>query len=359
MLKSCRLCPHYTYIVAVLSAALFLIAGCIRPDSSTLPPALAPVQAGTADIFALNQRLGRGVNLGNALEANYEGEWGLVLQEAYFQLIAEAGFTSIRVPIRWSAHADAQPPYAIEEKFLQRIDWVIEQALANNLLVVINMHHYDEIMQDPDAHRARFLGIWQALAAHFQAQPPEVLFELLNEPNTNLLPYRWNALVKEAIATIRATNPTRALIIGPTGWNNVNDLVNLELPAEDRNLIVTFHLYEPFRFTHQGAEWVAGSDPWLGTTWEGSTAEQRQLLTLFDKATTWAEKRQRPLFLGEFGAYSKADLPSRVRWTAFVARTAEERGISWAYWEFGAGFGVYDRSRQAWNEELLRALIPE
>lgn len=31
------------------------------------------------DLFALNARLGRGVNLGNALEAPGEGEWGVTL----------------------------------------------------------------------------------------------------------------------------------------------------------------------------------------------------------------------------------------------------------------------------------------
>lgn len=339
-----------------LALLFFLLASCI---AAPLPPPTADNGAVPAhDIFALNQRLGRGVNLGNALEATYEGEWGMVLEEDYFRLIAEAGFTSIRVPIRWNAHAAAQPPYAIDEKFLQRVDWVIEQALANKLLVVINIHHYEEMMQDPDGHRARFMGIWQQLAEHYQDQPPELLFELLNEPNTNLLPYRWNAIVPDLLAIIRTTNPTRAIVVGPTSWNHVNDLVNLELPAEDHNLIVTFHLYEPFAFTHQGAEWVNGADAWLGTTWDGTEAEQHTLLTLLDKATTWATNHQRPLFLGEFGAYSRADLASRVRWTAFVARSAEARRISWAYWEFGSGFGVYDRDRKLWREELLQALVP-
>jgi len=356
-------CLSVTPLLLWVGLISLLVASCVAAlpatPGSTLPPttdhATVPQQE---EIFALNQRLGRGVNLGNALEATYEGEWGMVLQEDYFRLIAEAGFTSIRVPIRWNAHAASALPYTIDAAFLQRVDWVIDQALANDLLVVINIHHYEEMMQDPDGHRARFLGIWRALAEHYQERPPTVLFELLNEPNTNLLPYRWNAILKDALATIRPTNPTRAIIVGPTSWNNANDLVNLELPAEDRNLIVTFHLYEPFPFTHQGAEWVNGSDGWLGTTWEGTAAEERQLLTLLDKATAWAVKRQRPLFLGEFGAYSKADLPSRARWTSFVARRAEERAISWAYWEFGAGFGVYDRDRNAWNEDLLGALIP-
>ena len=62
--------------------------------------------------------------------------------------------------------------------------------------------------------------------------------------------------------------------------------------------------------------------------------------------------------MGEFGAYEKADMQSRVNWTKFVREEAEARGISWAYWEFGAGFGIYDRKVKAWNKDLLNALIP-
>ena len=64
--------------------------------------------------------------------------------------------------------------------------------------------------------------------------------------------------------------------------------------------------------------------------------------------------------MGEFGAYSKADMESRVRWTDFVARSAEKRGIAWSYWDFAsAGFGVYDGLNKMWRIELLKALIPE
>ncbi len=65
-----------------------------------------------------------------------------------------------------------------------------------------------------------------------------------------------------------------------------------------------------------------------------------------------------PLWLGEFGAYNKADMQSRINWTKFVREQAEVRGIPWAYWEFGAEFGVYDRKVQDWNKGLLEALIP-
>src|ERR1700681_3953301 len=57
------------------------------------------------DAFHYNRLLGRGINLGNALDAPQEGAWGVTLEADYFRLIQEAGFNSVRIPIRWSAHA--------------------------------------------------------------------------------------------------------------------------------------------------------------------------------------------------------------------------------------------------------------
>src|SRR5262249_60400971 len=108
----------------------------------------------------LARLLGRGVNLGNALEAPREGAWGLTLKEEYFQLIKDAGFRSVRLPVRWSAHAAAEPPYTIDAAFFQRIDWAVEQALSRGLAAVLNVHHYDEMFRDPDRHLPRLLGLW-------------------------------------------------------------------------------------------------------------------------------------------------------------------------------------------------------
>ena len=51
------------------------------------------------DAFAANRRLGRGINLGNALEAPREGAWGLTLQVEHFERIKQAGFAAVRIPI--------------------------------------------------------------------------------------------------------------------------------------------------------------------------------------------------------------------------------------------------------------------
>ena len=58
------------------------------------------------------------------------------------------------------------------------------------------------------------------------------------------------------------------------------------------------------------------------------------------------------MLLGEFGAYDKADMDSRARYTAAVARAAERLGWSWAYWQFDSDFVVYDIGKDAWVEPL-------
>ncbi len=65
------------------------------------------------------------------------------------------------------------------------------------------------------------------------------------------------------------------------------------------------------------------------------------------------------MLLGEFGAYDKAPMDSRVRWTGTVARAAEARGFAYAYWQFSSDFLLYDFSRQGWVEPILRAVVPE
>jgi len=313
-----------------------------------------------ADAFELNRQLGRAVNMGNMLEAPDEGEWGVYLREEYFDLIADAGFTGVRIPVRWSAHAEEDPPYAIDAEWMDRVQRAVDQALQRELVVVLNMHHYDEIFEDPDGHKDRFFAMWDEIAERFKDYPEELMFEFLNEPHNNLSAIKWNRMLIDLIPRVRETNPDRVLVIGPGDYNSVDSIGELtRLPQDDRNIIVTVHYYSPFQFTHQGASWVdADSDAWLGTTWEGTEEEKAEVIEDFNKVDDWATEKERPVFLGEFGAYSRAGMESRVRWTNFIAREAESRGWSFAYWEFGAGFGAYNRDADEWREPLLNALIP-
>jgi endoglucanase len=310
------------------------------------------------DIFTANQRLQRTVNLGNALEAPVEGEWGVYLREDYFRLIAEAGFTAVRVPINFEAHADKNAPYTIDPYFLERVDWVIRNASANKLVAILDMHNYQAMMDTPYSEQARFMALWGQIADRYRSYPNDrVYFELLNEPFGNLDNAAWNVILKQTLAVVRLSNPSRPVIIGPSFWNSFDQVANLQLP-NDPYLIVTFHYYLPFHFTHQGAEWVDGSNAWMGTNWTGTASEVAAINNNFNSVQAWAKQNNRPVFVGEFGAYSKGDQASRVRWTAAVARTAEAHGFAGGYWEFCAGFGVFDPTAYQWRTDLLHALIP-
>ncbi len=311
----------------------------------------------TTKAMIQNARIGRCINLGNALEAPDIGQWGVILEEEFFRLIAEKGFNSVRVPIRWNTHALAFSPYTIYESFFQVVDWVINNSLQNGLYVIINFHHYDELYENPDGHRERFLAMWQQVGNRYAGYPDSLIFEILNEPHDNLTVTKWNSLLADAHAQIRASNPDRTIIIGPAEWGGVSALNNLILPENDDNLILTVHYYNPFHFTHQGAGWVDGSDAWLGTKWRNTLAERQQVQADIQGVVYYSQEHHIPVFMGEFGAYSAADMESRIRWTNYIARFFEEKGFSWAYWEFCSGFGIYSAESKTWYEGLLYALL--
>jgi endoglucanase len=323
-----------------------------------MAPTPTPTPVSFTDAFAAARALGRGVNMGNALDAPSEGAWGVTLKEEYFEHVKEAGFNAVRIPVRWSAHARAEAPYTIDAGFFARVDQVIAWAFARGLVVVLNVHHYDEMAVSPADHEQRFLALWQQIAEHYKDYPAALFFEPFNEPNSAMTAPVWNKFLSEALVVVRQSNPERMVVIGGVSWNAYDQLQYLELPAGDGHIIATYHYYNPFQFTHQGAEWVEGSGPWLGTTWEATEAQKAELSSQFDVVAAWAKKQGVPVYMGEFGAYSTAEMPSRARWTAFAAREAEARGFAWAYWEFCAGFGIYDPLANTWRVPLLKALIP-
>ncbi|WP_051736226.1 glycoside hydrolase family 5 protein [Amycolatopsis rifamycinica] len=263
----------------------------------------------------MHRRLGRGINFGNALDALGGGP-ELPLEERYFDEVAEAGFATVRLPVRWPAHAGAAPPYAIDPALFRRVDAAVGAALDRGLRVVLNVHHHHELCAAPDEQLPRFLALWRQIAVRYAGHPERLCFELLNEPRGRLTPSRWNAVLAEALAVVRAADPGRTVIIGPAGMNGLDALSALAVP-DDGNLVATIHYYAPFEFTHQGAGWVAGAGRRLGRTWGGAADEDAVRADLAG-AAAWGRARRLPLFIGEFGAYAEADMLSRARWTACV-----------------------------------------
>ena len=310
-------------------------------------------------ISEINKKLGKGINMGNMFEAPTENAWGNPFQNDYFKRISELGFNSVRVPIRWDVpdRASQTSPYTVNPVFLARIKTIVDNAIANKLYVIINMHHHEEIFTDPEKVKPRFLSQWEQIAAYFKDYNQSLLFEIMNEPHDKLTPELWNVFMVDALKSIRKSNLTRAVLIGPGDYNGLGAIPKLKLP-DDKNMILSIHYYNPFQFTHQGAEWVGtNANSWLGTKWEDLDLERNQVESEFSGLKTFQKQYNIPVNIGEFGAYSKADIVSRNKWTTFLARWFELQGYSWNYWEFSAGFGIYDPATNTYKQSLVDALI--
>ena len=256
----------------------------------------APLYAAEPDIFAANKALGRGVNFGNALEAPKEGEWGMTIKDDWFAKIKAAGFDSVRLPVKWSAYAMKTSPYTIDPSIFKRIDHLLDLAEKAKLNVVLNIHHFDELDQSPDSHIEMFAAIWTQIANRYQNRPDSVYFELMNEPHDKLTDKKWNEIFPKGLAAVRASNPTRPVIVGPVSWNAIWTLPKLELPKDDR-IIVTVHMYNPHDFTHQGAPWAdARVQAIKDRKWDGTESQVAAMKKELDIASNWAKKNNRGSF---------------------------------------------------------------
>jgi endoglucanase len=272
----------------------------------------------------------------------------------HFKIIKEGGFDTVRINLYGFRHMNEK--LELSSNWFAILDGLVDEAVKQGLHVVLDEHDYERCHEDTGRCRRLVLAFWAQVAEHYRNSPVNVMFEILNEPNRAMNDV-WNVLHAEALAVIRKSNPTRNVIIGPAFWNNMSWLPKLELPANDRHIIVTVHYYEPHEFTHQGARWAPEYTNLSGIHW-GKPEDYAKIEKNFDLAQAWAKQNNRPILLGEFGAYDKAPHEDRIKYTAAVARAAEKRGWAWTYWQFDSNFIVYDIDKDAWNEPIYKALVP-
>lgn len=197
----------------------------------------------------------------------------------------------------------------------------------------------------------------------------------------------WNEIQQNVIDAIRTNDSVHTIIVGPAGWNSYNNLKYMPV-YEDDNLIYTFHFYDPFLFTHQGAGWtdpslvplagvpfpynssrMPGFPSELEGTWveysfynyqnEGTIGKVRELI---DIAIQFKEERNVPVFCGEFGVLmDNAVNNDRILWYQVVRTYLEANDIAWTSWDYHGGFGLFEKNSNGLfdhdlNVNLLGAL---
>ncbi|MEY4561013.1 MAG: hypothetical protein RLZZ618_290 [Pseudomonadota bacterium] len=377
--------PAIRILLRLLLRLLFaaaVVLGVSGARAAPMPSALAAASAPGSSLplgsgpgasrhaWASAAALSRGINLA-VYAAPREGDWGLRMDDRWTDVLAKAGFRTVRLSVRWSNHAATGADARLDEAFAARIDRIIDALLARQLNVVMNVSFYSQLDGQPPEEgealvaaavvRPRFLRLWRQLAERHAQRSPRLIFELYNAPRGDA--HAWNELSAAALAEVRRSNPERVVVIGAMS-NEARNLPLLVLPR-DPHLIVAFHNREPRRFTSQGSPWVAGADAWLGT--DCCDASQLQALAQnLDRAQAWSEAHGYPVWMGSFGAVSTAPMASRARYLRAMRDAAEARGISWAHADFAANFnvveppldsGLYDVVKRQWHRSLLDALL--
>ena len=322
----------------------------------------APASARIA--FERNERLGRGINLNGYVDANPDDGNDAPMTETDFKAIADAGFQSVRIPVKWVAHCAKKAPYTIDADFFKKMDWTLEQCFKNGLVVSIDQHYYPYINMsedDPDLswdeNIERIKSLWSQIANHYKGYSNDLLyFDLLNEPNMRIGADGLNKLHAELIRIIRQTNPDRTIIVGTPNLGQTWTLGELTFPQGEWNIIVQGHYYLPHTFTHQNLKYVPSAMTGKQVPWTGTEAEKAMIVRDLDFCQRWSQQTGRPVNIGEYGVCHNADQESCSRYLGAISQQFMARGFSHHIWSYRGVFGLYDLETCKWNKASLDAL---
>ncbi len=322
----------------------------------------------------------RGTNLSHWLSQDFgwapREEW---ITENDIRFIASLGFDHVRLPVDeivlWKEDgAKDEAAWALLDSALR---WIRDAKLRVIVdLHSVRAHHFNAaneggtntLWTDPAA-QDHFLDLWRQLSEHLRAHPVDFLaYEIMNEPTADD-PADWNKLVARSMAYIRSVEPERVVVIGGNLWQIPQMLPKLEVPAGDKNIILSMHTYSPLLLTHHKASWVPapirdypGPVAYPGPIVDRPTFEKliseypKDQFNFLDNTTdNWGPERLRlecepaiarakelglQLYCGEFGCLPTVPRKARLAYYRDLVGVFEAAGMAWANWEYKGDFGL-------------------
>jgi len=272
-------------------------------------------------------------------------------------VIKEAGFNTVRIPITWQNFVGEAPDYIIDEVFMKRVQEIVDYCYANDMYVIINMHHeewYYPSADNYEAASAQLTAMWTQIAENFKNYDKHLIFEGMNEPRLKNTAFEWNGGTPEArtiinqldsdfVKAVRETsgyNPMRYLMVTTHAASGDEVVLKEFIVPEDARLIVSIHAYTPYNFALN----KAGTDAFDVT----NTSDTKDIDALMERLDRYFISKGIPVILGEFGAINKDNLEERVAWAGYYVSAANELGIPCIWWDNGAftegeSFGLLSR----------------
>jgi endoglucanase len=261
------------------------------------------------------------------------------------------------------------PAYTLDPLLFKFLDKAVDWAEKYGIYLIIDNHSFDPVKNTENDIDKILIPVWEQVARRYKDRSNYIIYEILNEPH-GISDARWAEVQGMAINAIRRHDTKHFIIVGGVDYNSLEKM--LVLPKySDTKIIYTFHFYDPYLFTHQGAGW--GGPPLLtplakvpfpydskrmpripselrGTWIESSlnydykrAADVNTLYSTLNKAVSFSKERNVPVFCGEFGVYMINSLnEDRVRWYEIVSAALAKRNISRASWDYYGGFGIFN-----------------
>lgn len=282
--------------------------------------------------------------------------------------IKSLGCDVIRLPINLHYMTSGAPDYTVDPLFFYFLDQIVDWCEGLELHLILDNHTFD-VDANTDVNIDKVLvPVWSQMAEHYQGRSTYLYYEVLNEPH-GIADARWGQIQQQVINAIRAVDRVHTIVVTGAGWGSYNNLKFLPV-YRDNNLIYTFHFYDPFMFTHQGASWTNPSmvplagvpfpygagpmpvcPPGLKGTWIESSLKSyvtdgtvKRVKELIDVAVKFRDEWQVPVFCGEFGVYRlNSNHDQRVYWYERVRSYLQEKKIAWTIWDYEGGFGLFEK----------------
>jgi endoglucanase len=338
-----------------------------QPPPTTEPPPTTDPPPPSGDVMEVVAEMQPGWNLGNSLDAVGPDEtaWGNpTITQTLIQNVVAEGFNSVRIPVTWNEHQGSAPTYTIEAAWLNRVEQVVDWALAADLYVVIDVHHdswlwVSGMPTNHDNVLNRFNATWTQIADTFQDKSEKLVFESINEPffdNSSgqaqdfQLLNELNTSFHGIVRGSGGNNAIRPLML-PTLFTSADELVYLDElnrtidSLNDPNLIATVHYYGFWPFSVN----IAGF-----TTFNQEV--QQQLVSAFDRVQNAFISRGIPVIIGEYGLLGfdvhtgTVEQGEKLKYFEFFGNAARARGITTQLWDNGQHFG---RSSFQWSDPEL------
>jgi aryl-phospho-beta-D-glucosidase BglC (GH1 family) len=293
------------------------------------------------------------------------------ITEAEAKMMAQMGLTHVRLCLEPKFIME-QSTGAIHRDNAAAVDAAIERFHRAGLLVLVDLHNEDRASELSPVWQKAFLQFWADYAARLRHFDPEfTMFEVINEPVFHGREPEWNMLNGQVTAAIRKNAPLHTIMTSGPNWGGIDGLHKLKL-LSDLNVVYSFHCYDPFAFSHQGATW-AGPDvkPLRGVPYPSSPEtvaplladlsrdpgsmqllekygkenwNKAKLAARFKQGVEWGVHNNVPLYCGEFGVFPPYAKPEhRANWFRDFGQVLGANQIGWAVWGWDEGFGLNRR----------------